>query len=41
MRFGVRSIPTLLLFKDGELKETTVGVQAKAALASLVDQYVA
>ena len=33
-RFGVRSIPTLLLFKDGELKETTVGVQPKAALHS-------
>ncbi len=40
-RFGVRSIPTLLLFHDGELKETTVGVQPKGALASLVDQYVA
>ena len=37
-RFGVRSIPTLLLFKDGELKETTVGVQPKAALAALVDK---
>jgi thioredoxin 1 len=40
-RFGVRSIPTLLLFNGGDLKETTVGVQPKAALASLVDRYVA
>ena len=40
-RFGVRSIPTLLVFDKGELVQTTVGVQPKAALASLVDQYVA
>ena len=40
-RYGVRSIPTLMLFKDGELKETTVGVQPKAQLASLVDRHVA
>jgi thioredoxin 1 len=40
-RFGVRSIPTLLLFNGGDPKETTVGVQPKAALASLVDRYVA
>ena len=39
-RFGVRSIPTLLLFHEGELVETTVGVQPKAALASLIDRYV-
>ena len=40
-RYGVRSIPTLRLFDGGELKETTVGVQPKMALATLVDQYVA
>lgn len=39
-RFSVRSIPTLLLFDKGELVETTVGVQPKAALASLVDRYI-
>lgn len=39
-RYGVRSIPTLMLFKDGELVETTVGVQPKAALAELVDRHV-
>lgn len=39
-RFSVRSIPTLLLFDKGELVETTIGVQPKAALASLVDRYV-
>jgi thioredoxin 1 len=39
-RFNVRSIPTLLLFKGGDLVETTVGAQPKAVLASLVDRYV-
>ena len=32
LQFGVRAIPTLLLFKDGELKETLVGVQPKSKL---------
>lgn len=31
-QFGVRSIPTLLLFKDGNLVETMVGVNQKQAL---------
>ena len=39
-RFAVRSIPTLLLFDKGKLVETTVGVQPKTALSSLVDRYV-
>ncbi|MCH9694080.1 MAG: thioredoxin [Gammaproteobacteria bacterium] len=40
-RFSVRSIPTLLLFDKGELVDSTVGVQPKAALEALVDKYVA
>ena len=39
-RFGVRSIPTLALFKDGEVRETAVGVQPKAKLEHLIDQYI-
>lgn len=35
-QLGVRSIPALMLFKDGELIESAVGVQPKAALAALV-----
>ena len=31
-RFGVRSIPTLLLFKDGDLRETIVGLTSKQNL---------
>lgn len=34
--FGVRSIPTLMLFKDGELVDTKVGVQTKSALTAWV-----
>jgi thioredoxin 1 len=29
---GVRSIPTLMLFKDGKMAGTKVGVQSKSAL---------
>ncbi len=32
IKYGVRSIPTLLLFKDGELKETIIGAVPKAHL---------
>jgi len=31
-RFGVRSIPTLLLFKDGQLVERIVGAQPRGAI---------
>jgi thioredoxin len=33
-RFGVRSVPTLLLFNKGELKETIVGLTGKQAIVS-------
>ncbi len=32
IKYGVRSIPTLLLFKGGELKETIIGAVPKAHL---------
>lgn len=31
-KFGVRSIPTMILFKDGKAVETKVGAAPKAAL---------
>ena len=31
-KYSVRSIPALLFFKDGELKDTIVGVQPKDAI---------
>ena len=33
VEYGVRSIPTLLFFKNGEIKETLVGAQSKTAIA--------
>ena len=38
--FGVRGIPTLMLFKNGEPVETIVGVTSKAKLADVLDQHV-
>ena len=38
-KLNVRSIPTLMLFKNGEVVETTVGVQPKAALQGLLDRH--
>ena len=32
VEYGIRSIPTLLLFKDGELKERIVGAQSREAI---------
>jgi thioredoxin 1 len=40
-RFMIRGIPTLLLFKNGELKETIVGLAAKDDLARVIDKHVA
>lgn len=39
--FGVRNIPTVLFFKDGELKERHVGAVPKAALKAKVDTLLA
>jgi len=39
-RLSVRSIPTLMVFKDGELKETAVGVRPRPALEKLLEPYI-
>jgi thioredoxin len=39
-RFGVRSIPTLLLFKDGREADRIVGVQSKASIAERLERIV-
>ena len=38
-RFMIRGIPTLLLFKNGELAETMVGLAAKEEIAKLIDKH--
>ena len=37
-KFGVRGIPTMLLFKDGELKSTKVGATTKSNLKSWIEE---
>jgi len=39
-KFGIQSIPTVLIFKDGVLVETFVGVQSKAAVVNALSKYV-
>ena len=36
-KFGIRGIPTLMLFKDGQLAATKVGALSKAQLAQFLD----
>jgi thioredoxin 1 len=38
-RFGIQSIPTLLYFADGEVKEKTVGVVGKRAILSKLEKF--
>ena len=38
-KFGIRGIPTLMLFKDGELAATKVGALNKSQLAAFLDQH--
>ena len=37
MRFGIMSIPTLIVFKNGEPVKKTMGVQPKAAILGLFE----
>ena len=36
-KYGIRSIPTLILLKDGENKQQFVGLQQKDALVSAIE----
>ncbi len=36
-KYGVRGIPTLMLFKNGELEATKVGAISKSQLAAFLD----
>jgi thioredoxin 1 len=38
-RFGVMSIPTLIVFKDGQPVDKVVGFQSKEALKSVVSRH--
>lgn len=36
-RYGIRGIPTLLLFKDGELRDQVVGATSRENIARLIE----
>lgn len=38
-KFGIRGIPTLMLFKDGQLAATKVGALSKAQLAQFLESH--
>ncbi|MBC8359728.1 MAG: thioredoxin [Candidatus Aminicenantes bacterium] len=37
--YGVRSIPTILLFKDGELKETMIGALPQDKIIDMISKH--
>jgi thioredoxin 1 len=40
-QYGIRGIPTLMVFKDGQLAATKVGALSKSQLTAFVDQQLA
>lgn len=40
-RFGISTIPSILVFVDGDLQEKVVGARPKAAFAQMLSQYIA
>ncbi len=39
-KYGIRGIPTLLLFKNGEVVGTKVGAMSKAQLSEIISEHV-
>ena len=37
-KFGIRGIPTLMIFKNGELAATKVGAMSKSQMIAFIDQ---
>ena len=38
-KYGVRGIPTLMLFKDGNLVDTKIGVMPKSSIIHWIESY--
>lgn len=38
IKYGINSIPTLLLFKTGELKQKSIGVKSKAQIVEMIEK---
>ena len=39
MKYGIRNIPTMMVFKDGQVAATKVGAASKAQLTEFLDQH--
>ncbi len=39
-KYGIRGIPTLMIFKNGEVAATKVGALAKSQLAAFIDSHI-
>lgn len=39
-RYGIKGIPTLILFKNGQEQERVVGAVSREAIARLIEKYV-
>lgn len=39
-KYGIRSIPTVLFFKNGEKKESVIGAVPKSTLSTTVEKYI-
>ena len=39
-KFGIKSIPTLIFFKDGKVAEQIIGIVAKSKLEQIIDKLV-
>ena len=37
MKYAVRGIPTLIIFRDGEVKKVTSGMASKQEIASFIE----
>ena len=40
VKFGIRGIPTLLLFKNGQVEATKTGALSKVELSSFIDEHI-
>ena len=40
MKYGIRNIPTLLFFKNGELVDRTVGVVSKQEITARIEKLI-
>ena len=41
MEYGIRSIPAIFIFNNGQVAERTIGVQPEYALAAMIDRVLA